>query len=85
MKAIKTIWLSTLNGSLGIVLCENDRKEKSVRISRTAGLSEKYDIQEVIDYGAKISLSDAKAIVKHLEVPLLCEDCQEVSCDCNED
>ena len=65
-KAIKVMWFNTTKSSLGIVLTENEHG-KAVRINSVRGIDEEEDIQNIIDWGAHITLDQARAIVEHLE------------------
>ena len=65
-KAVKVIWITTLDGQLGIVLTENGAGEKNARIKNIDGIDEAEDIKVIMEWGSKFRLEDAELIVKHL-------------------
>lgn len=66
MTILKTIWLSTVDGQVGIVHTQNSIGEKEIRISATLGGDEKLDRKYIAEHGAKLHPQDAIAIVEHL-------------------
>lgn len=59
MKTIKVRWITNSRGSIGVVLAENEFTQKAY-ISTVPGNDEQSDIELVKNWGAKLSLSEAK-------------------------
>ncbi len=64
-KVIETIWISTLSGTIGIVLSDNGF-EKKAYIKQVSGLSEEDDTNDVLLNGGKLHLHQVESIKKHL-------------------
>lgn len=66
MKVEKTIWFTTNQGCMGIVLCDNGF-EKKAYIKQVEGIDKEKDIQDVLNWGAKITPGIAEQIANHLK------------------
>ena len=66
-KITEVIWISTMNGTIGIVLSDNGF-EKKAYIKQVMGLDEESDTKDVLENGGKIDLQQVESIVKHLKV-----------------
>ena len=70
MSNIKSVhWITTVSGTIGIVLADNEHQKKAY-IKIVAGFNEEYDIQDIVQKGGKIDLFVAEEIVKHLKQKL---------------
>ena len=64
----KVMWFGNLvYRNVGIVLSTTDMKEPRIYINNVDGLDEEFDTKHVLEWGAKISLSQAEEMVKHLK------------------
>ncbi len=68
LKEIKSYWFTgrTENATVGIVITDNGY-EKKAYIKNVAGISEKQDIQDVMDYGTKLPIQFLKEMIELLE------------------
>ena len=63
----KVIWLSTLQGQMGIVLYTNEDGIRSARVGKVEGENEHKDIVRIVELGAKIS-PESIATLNHFVV-----------------
>lgn len=65
-KTTDVIWISTMSGTIGIVLTDNGF-EKKAYIKQVSGFDEENDEIDVSETGGKINLEQTELIVKHLK------------------
>ena len=78
MKAIKTLWFSGLAGHVGIVLGKLDTGSPAAHIAAVPGHNLSDDVNHITQYGGKVTLEDARELVKHLEQTVAEEDCSSL-------
>jgi hypothetical protein len=66
MKNIGVWWFVSGSRPVGVVLAENEIKEKKLYIKAVDGMDEKADIREVMDYGSKITVKMLKDMMMGL-------------------
>lgn len=67
MKVLETLWFTTMNGTCGIVLGEEDNtKDPVAYIGVVEGKDENADTDSIIAWGIKFSLDTTKRILQHL-------------------
>ena len=68
MKATEVIWISTMEGTIGIILAKNGEGENVVLVKKGIAFnSEADDIRDALDWGGKLNLIDAEKIYNHLK------------------
>lgn len=65
-KIIKSIWINTIQGCIGIVLTDNGFRKKAY-IKQVEGFDEDSDSNDIAQNGGKFTLSMAEEIIKHLK------------------
>jgi len=65
-KIVKSMWINTMQGCIGIVLTDNGI-EKKAYIKQVEGFDEKIDSEDVASSGGKIVLSQVEALFNHLK------------------
>jgi len=65
-KITEVMWISTMKGTMGIVLSNNGFENKAY-IKQVSGFDEEIDTKEILETGAKIHLHQAESIVRHLK------------------
>lgn len=59
MKIINYTWFNNSRGSIGVVLAENEYRQRAY-ISSVSGHNEESDIETVMQWGSSMTLSQAK-------------------------
>ena len=68
MKTIDATWFTTLNGTIGIVVAENEvTGERKAYIGIASGLCEKVDTEHIKQYVSKLSLLNLRTLASLLE------------------
>ena len=69
MKAIESMWFSTIDGSVGIVLAVNAAKKNVILVKRTVAFnSETNDTKATLEWGAKLSFEQVERMYNHLKL-----------------
>lgn len=68
MKAIDSIWFSTLQGTFGFVLGENGRGERKIYAGVVSGLDQKVDEQTILSWGNKVNIGKMEGLIAKTKV-----------------
>lgn len=68
MDVLMSTWVSTCYGTIGIAAVRDPAKnEVAVRALPVRGCDQKYDEQEIADWGGRIAIPDLKRIIELAE------------------
>ncbi len=68
MKTIDAIWFTTVGGTVGIVVGEDEvTRNRKAYIGVVSGLCEEVDTEHIRQFGSPVSLSIMRKIVKLME------------------
>lgn len=70
-KILSSLWFNEMGrvGCIGIVTVENELGERKAYVGIGSGFDEAADARHIAEYGGKLTLDDAKAIVARLQQP----------------
>ena len=61
LEAVEWKWYSSAT-SVGVVLCENAMGQQCCYIGAASGTNEEYDVQQIMNFGAKVEKPVAEAV-----------------------
>lgn len=69
MKAVDSMWYSSLRGYFGFVLAEDEiTNERAIFAGVVAGHNQKEDEKAILDWGSRVNISILKGMLAKLEV-----------------
>ena len=63
MKVIDSMWFTTVQGHMGIVVGENEMGERKLYAGVVSGLNQEADEQALLDWGSKVNIPMLEGLI----------------------